>query len=72
MDGVVALSPQQRAASYGNVARSEPYVGSVNARSPELQAVDISRTPYVGSLNALRPEAQAELRRAADLAATAD
>ena len=43
-----------------------------NARSPELQAVDISRTPYVGSLNALNPEAQAGLQRAADLAAIAD
>jgi hypothetical protein len=51
VDGVVALSPEQRAALYGTLAQSEP---------------------YVGSLNALRPETQAELRRAADLAATAD
>ena len=44
---------------YGNVGLPTPYVGSVNALSPELQAVDISRTPYVGSLNALSPELQA-------------
>ena len=70
--GVVALSPAQRAASYGNVAPLEPSVRSVNARSPELQAVDTSRTPYVGSLNALNLQAQAGLQQAADLAAIAD
>jgi len=72
IDGVVALSPAQRAAIYGNVAPLEPTVRSVNAQSPELQAVDISVTPYVGSLNALNPEAKAELRRAADLSAVAN
>ena len=59
VDSVVALNPGQRAAMYGNVGLPTPYVGSVNALSPELQAVDISRTPYVGSLNALSPELQA-------------
>jgi hypothetical protein len=72
IDGVVALSPAQRAAIYGNVAPVEPSVRSANAQSPELQAVDISLTPYVGSLNALNPDAQARLHRAADLAAIAD
>ena len=72
IDGVVALSPAQRAAMYGNVGLRTPYVGSVNALSPGLQAVDISRTPYVGSLNALNPEAQAGLQRAADFGAIAD
>ncbi len=72
VDGVVALNPDQRAAIYGNVAQSEPSVQSVNALSPELQAVDISRTPYVGSVNALAPELQAEVHGSADLAAIAD
>ena len=72
VDGVVTLNPEQRAAMYGNVGLRTPYVGSVNALNPGLQAVDISRTPYVGSLNALNPEAQAGLQRAADLAAIAD
>lgn len=72
VDGVVALSPGQQAAVYGNVAQQEAYVGSVNAHSPELQAVDISRTPYVGSVNAHSPELQAKPQRAAELAAIAD
>ena len=71
VDGIVALSPAQRAAIYGNVAPLEPSVQSVNALNPELQSVGSSRTPYVGSLNALNPERPA-LQRAADLAAIAD
>jgi len=40
VDGVVALDAQQRAAIFGNVGLPAPYVGSANAHSPELQAVD--------------------------------
>ena len=72
VDGIVALSPAQRAAIYGNVAPLEPSVQSVNALSPELQSVDVSGTPYVGSLNALNPDSHALLHRAADLAEIAD
>jgi hypothetical protein len=72
VDGVVALSPGQRAAIYGNVAPLEPSVRSVNAQSPELQSVDVSSTPYVGSLNASNFEPRAGVHQAADLAAIAD
>jgi hypothetical protein len=37
VDGVVALNPEQRAAVYGNVGLRTPYIGSVNALSPESQ-----------------------------------
>ena len=56
---------------FGNVALPEPYVGSVNAHSPELQAV-ASQAPYIGSLNALNPDAHLASQRAADSAAVAD
>ena len=39
VDGVVALPAQQRAAIYGNVSPTQQSVQSVNAQSPELQAV---------------------------------
>ena len=41
VDGVVALDVEQRAAVFGNVFRAQPSVQSVNAHSPELQAVNV-------------------------------
>ena len=50
VDGVAALDVQQRAAVFGNVFRAQPSLQSVNAHSPELQAV--SPTQSVQSVNA--------------------
>ncbi len=50
VDGVVALDAEQRAAIYGNLGPSEPLVQSVNAHSPELQAIDISPTAVTRDL----------------------
>ena len=50
VDGVVALDAEQRAAIYGNLGLSEPSVQSVNAHSPELQAIDTSPTAVTRDL----------------------
>ena len=58
VDGVVALDPEQRAAVFGNLFPTQS-PQSVNALSPELQAVNVAPTQSPQSVNALSPELQA-------------
>jgi hypothetical protein len=43
VDGVIALDPEHRAAIFGNVSPAQPSVWSVNAATPELQAVGVDQ-----------------------------
>ncbi len=50
VDGVVALDAEQRAAIFGIVSPAQQSVQSVNADSPELQAVNVSPTQAIAEM----------------------